>query len=228
MKHLLFTSLFALACFLNTSAQKLMIPDNYLGVNAGGGVGVFNTNLNIEYPFYVTEIKSAAVIFRTFESQRAALHLELGYGEKGGLSFYDRSFFDTDTAGMANAEYFVLKSNGLDFSALTHLSFGEGISKFVINFGPYAYYSFRKALSPMEQTALSREVYPKKDYDFGIKAGIAYSLNLNKNVFELELRYGHGFINVYEKDLINNALVNQNQVLTVNLLYLRKLKNKNH
>jgi hypothetical protein len=205
-----------------------MIPDNYLGVSAGGGVGVFNTNLNIEYPFYVTQIKSAAVIFRTFESQRAALHLELGYGEKGGLSFYDRSFFSTDTAGMAKAEYFVLTSKGLDFSALTHLSFGDGKSKFVMNFGPYAYYSFQKSLSPVEQTELSREIFPKKNYDFGIKAGIAYSLNIKDNVFELELRYGHGFINVYEKDLINNALVNQNQVLTVNLLYLRKLKNKNH
>lgn len=227
MKSLSAIFLFIIWVLASAQGQKLMLPENCIGLKAGGGAGVFNSNLNTDYPFYFTEIKSAAAVFRTFESQRAALHLELGYAEKGGLNFYDRNFFTADTAGMPKVEYFVLNSRGIEFAALTHLAFGKHKSKFVMNFGPYAYYLYDKNLEPVESNEISRSLLPEKTYDFGIKAGIAYSLYLGKNIFELEVRYGHGFINVFEKDRINNALVNQNQTLMLNLLYFRKIKNKN-
>lgn len=213
---------------LNTlSAQETKSIQNYFGLYGGGGLGTFNSNLSVEYPYYFVDLKSAGVAFRTFSGSKTALHLELGYTEKGGLSFFDKNYFGSDTVGMDKAEYFVYKTKGIELAALTHLAFGGGKSKFVLNFGPYGYYSFHGSVSAIEGETNTKSLKPDKNYDLGVKAGIGYSLHLNKNVFELEIKYAHGFINVYELDRINSALMTQNQALTFNLIYFRKLKNKN-
>ncbi|MEA2043323.1 MAG: outer membrane beta-barrel protein [Bacteroidota bacterium] len=215
--------LFVLTVFQSASAQKLLVPDNYLGVKAGGGVSVFNIDVNTDYSFYYLENIEAGIVFRTFESRIAALQLEVNYTEKGGLNFYSKSYFDTDTAGMPTNEYFSLKSRGIEFSALTHLAFGKGKSKATINFGPYGYKAFSSEIKAVEQGELSRELYPDNNFDFGLKVGAGYSFYMKKGVVGISLLYGHGLINIYKKDRINNALLNQNQVVMLNILYLMKL-----
>ena len=211
---------------LTVSAQKLLVPDNYIGVKGGGGAAVFNMDINTDYPFYFLESINGGIVFKTYETRTTALQLELAYTEKGGVNFYDKSLFGSDTLGMPVAEYFKLKTRGYEFVALTHLSFGTGVSKLIVNFGPYAYYiNDSKISSPPGQT-LIHKIYPERKLDLGLKVGIGYGLNFKKTIMEVELRYGHGLINVYNFQKINNALINQNQVLMLNLLLCRKLKNK--
>ncbi len=227
MKKYIILCALVLVFWISAKAQKNNEIQTYIGAYAGVGVGTFNSNLKIEYPFYFAKQKQAGIGFRIFSSRKTALQLEAGYTEKGGLSFYDKNFFGSDTINMNKTEYFVYKTGGIQASALTHLAFGKRKNKFTIAFGPYGYYVMSKKISAYNDENITKTTMPKKNYDLGIKVAIGYGLYHKNNVFEFEIQYAHGFINVYEKNSINEALLNQNQTLILNLAYYKKIKNKN-
>ena len=70
---------------LTVSGQKLLAPDNYIGIKGGVGAAVFNMDINTDY-FYYLESFNGGIVFKTFESRIAALQMELGYTEKGGFA----------------------------------------------------------------------------------------------------------------------------------------------
>ncbi len=219
-KYILILIALISATTLNAQKERQL----YIGVYGAGGVAKFNTNLKVDYPLYFVDVKSFGMVFRTFANPKASLRIELGYNEKGGLSFLDKKFFIPDTLGMEKAEYFTYKNNGLEISALTHIALGSEKNKFNLIFGPYGYYVLKKKIAKYKDYDISKLNEPEKNYDLGVKLAIGYSFFKKRNIFTLNLEYQHGLINIYKLNTINSALVNQNQAITLKFSYLLKLK----
>jgi len=202
------------------SAQKADFEPRF-SVGAKSGMNFFMLKTDLRSDFVYDQAPLYGLKF-TFQNERvSALSAEVNFAPKGGQNFFDRMFLADTTATDVEEIYFKHNLSYIEIPILAQISFGKRNSKLRVNIGPHFAFLQNQKLSFVE-TTLPDTLYPqavKSNFEFGINAGLGYAYMFPKGDIALEFRYSRGLTNLYDVQSINNAMITQNQSLSVTLSY---------
>lgn len=214
----------------NIYSQKDTIRDNYIGINGGVTMYAVLTDAEFQYEGFFSTVNeqiitslyqnawTAGITYKNFSEKYVGIALEINYIKKGGYNvfLYDLNENTEDTTAVLfrhDLEY-------VEFPFMMNLRFGNKKLKLNLYGGPHISYLFKEKITFLSDPP-GKEFKTSADsnFDFGINGGGGFSYQIGKNVIEIGMRYSHGLINIFKYKTINNALFNQNQVISARFQY---------
>jgi len=206
------TILFLLAIAFTTStvfSQYVFKKETNLGVKAGGALSMvtFDPSIDLGLNFGFT----GGLVFKHIEQKSLGIQLELNFMQAGWKEKLDTT------------NRYSRRLNYIQIPFMTHVSLGEGKTKFILNLGPYG----TVLLSEKESVSLIEEQEPSAHYgrdldnwvEFGLCGGIGLSHYTSIGVFQLEARFNQSLSNIFDYSE-SPFTSSKNQVVEVTLSYL--------
>jgi hypothetical protein len=228
MKKKYFYILIAIFVFVGFSKQinaQNRIPDeHYMGVQGGFGVSRINITLNSD--LYFQQSLSGGLVYEYFNHKFFGLRAELNYSEKGGKDFFEKKFL-TDTIGLPDKTPVIINLKYIEIPVTTVLHLGKNKNKFGLNIGPFVSYVFNQKMT-FPENSLNTNPFEKiqRSFEAGVKVGLNYARLFESSKLGISATYTHSYLGIFESEVINSSLANQNQVLTISLYYLLKTGKK--
>ena len=143
----------------------------------------------------------AGAQFRMISEKYCGIKLELNYAQKGFK----------DTYGHRRLDY-------IELPFMTHITFGQQLFRFFIDFGPEIAYLIQDniILSDAQQHSLPA----KNRFDYGIVGGLGFELNTRTGIYTIDARYHFGLNNVMGNSASEYFKSSTNQCITLSLAYL--------
>jgi opacity protein-like surface antigen len=227
----LITLLIILFAFLTEiDAQKEKIRENYLGFNFAGQMHSTFTDLAFIYEnrdenndtiigrsdFYKYSY-GFGLSYKNFREKLVGLAIELNYSKKGGYNEFQYDINNDDSLNITFYHYL----DYIELPVMMNMRFGWKKIKFNLYAGPTVAWLIKEDLTILEET-FGREYKTEADFnfEFGINGGGGISWQIgDHHMVELSGRYSHGLTNIFRFETINNAVFNQNQVVSVRAHY---------
>jgi len=198
--------------FIMVAAIGLMSAQAQISAGIKGGLTMANMNLD--------EPENTSADFAL--GGHAAVFLKTG---KGLFGFQPEVMFiqkGTRLNSTNDAAYSQLTMNYIDVPLLARISIGINVVQVYLNIGPYGgYWIGGKTKDYTYDPVQAKWITDKDDYEFDddhdirYDAGIVAGAGVRVLMLMFEVRYGHGFINVFDYD--NDDSKYQNRYLNFTL-----------
>ena len=196
MKRIYIIVLFVLsACLAHAQYPKYAV-----GLRGGTSWSMMLFNPSVSQPSMPMTYHAGAQ-FRMISEKYCGIKLELNYAQKGFK----------DTYGHRRLDY-------IELPFMTHITFGQQLFRFFIDFGPEIAYLIQDniILSDAQQHSLPA----KNRFDYGIVGGLGFELNTRTGIYTIDARYHFGLNNVMGNSASEYFKSSTNQCITLSLAYL--------
>lgn len=208
--------LFALSFFsIHAYNQNVFVPETNLGIKVGGILSTvdFKPSVQQELNFGFT----GGIVFKHISQKSLGVQLELNYMQAGWSEK-----LDTTNTYSRRLDY-------IQIPFMTHVNFGNGKTRFVLNLGP----SFSFLVSEKESLNLISEEEEKEYYNinidnrlgFGLCLGLGISRQTSIGLFQLEGRINQSLTNIFSSGSDSMFEYSRSQTVEVALYYLLDYKN---
>lgn len=135
---------------------------------------------------------------------------EKHFGTKLELNYIQRGFQDTNNHR---------KLDYIQLPFLTHITFGQKLFRFFINFGPHISYLIKDNQSNTTNQTLNN-LTVKNHFDYGLLAGLGFEINTKHGIYTIDTQYHFGLNNIFGNSAAEYYTNSTNQNITLSLAYL--------
>ena len=148
----------------------------------------------------------AGTQFRFISEKHFGIKLELNYAQRG---------FQTNNTHR--------RLDYIELPFLTHITFGQKLFRFVIDFGPQISYQI-KDNQPTTTTQPPLTSTIKNHFDYGLIGGLGFEFNTKTGIYTIDTRYHFGLNNILGNSATEYYTNSTNQNITLSIAYLFPLQ----